>query len=73
MRKDGWRLVEVKTGREVNVGEVLTDFRGKTGDVLVDAYPPRAAPSEGKVEIEGGSIYYAGVYGLRWLLEPENV
>ncbi len=73
MRKAGWRLVEVKTGREVEFGEVLTDLRGKREDVLTGGEPPRHSGSTGRVHIEGGNSFYPSVYGLQWLPEPEAV
>jgi len=73
MRKAGWRLVEVKTGREVEVGDLLTDFRGNREDVLMDGQPPANQSSTGRVEIQGGNSFYPSVYGLQWLPEVDHV
>ena len=70
MRIGNWKLIEKATEREVELGEVIIDFRGLTGP-LEDATPPRFEGSSGRVRSEGAE-YYPSVYGLAWVKEEQG-
>lgn len=63
------KLVHVKTGKEVEVGDKVKDFRGDPA-VVTGWTPPRKPASEGhiRVKINGHEMeYYAGVYDTEWI------
>jgi hypothetical protein len=64
-----WKLISEKTGREINVGDVLTTFRGERV-TLIGMQPPHKLEASGKVVCEDlnrrDSVWYAGVVGERY-------
>lgn len=68
-----YKLVDEKTGREIQLNETLTDFRGDTA-VLTGLEPPHKPSASGKVVVlegDGTRLYYAGVYGLKYIKVEE--
>ncbi len=62
-------LVHDSTGRPVEIGELLTDFRGDTA-YLTGIETPRHAGSTGRVRVQVGTWsreYFPGVYNLTWV------
>ena len=49
------RLIETRTGREVQAGDTMPDFRGEP-HIVRDWYA-RPAPSTGRVTTDKGSFY----------------
>lgn len=58
------RLINEKTGIEVKVGDVLTDFRGDTA-VFRSFAEPHKPSSSGKVYTDGLGGKYPQVFGLK--------
>jgi hypothetical protein len=45
------RLVDEKTGKPITIGDLVTTFRGETGN-LVGAEPPTTSGSTGRVRVQ---------------------
>lgn len=61
-----FKLVNAKTGKEVDLPATLHDFHGEKAK-LVDARPPHKPESEGFVcHRHLGGRNYVSVYGLKW-------
>lgn len=65
------KLVDEKTGKQVNENEVVIDFRGDKS-ILISANPPRHSASEGKayvkcVDSDFKGEYYVSCFGLKWV------
>jgi hypothetical protein len=61
-----YRLVRESNGRQVHIGDRVTDHYGKTA-ILRSGEAPHKAGASGRVYLEDKSGgYYAHVYDLRW-------
>lgn len=64
VKKDGLVLVHARTGKVVNVDDVVLDFRGEA-ETVVGGEPPHKPGSTGRVFVKGGE-YYPSVFDLVW-------
>lgn len=64
---EGMYELQKKDGGTVNAGEKLKDFRGDT-EKLEGGQAPQGQGKEGYVYVTGNQRYYAGVFGLKWVL-----
>jgi hypothetical protein len=55
------KLVSIETGKEVKLGDSITDFRGDI-ETLQSMKPPHKSSSSGYV-----NDYYAGVYNCKFV------
>jgi hypothetical protein len=64
-----WKLINEKTGEEIQVGDTLTTFRGERV-TLIGVQPPHKPEATGKVVCEDrnhrDSVWYANVVGCRF-------
>lgn len=60
------KLVHKDTGKEVEVGDTVTSFRGDFATVRFFQKPHKPS-SSGKFTTGGGFEYYVGVFGLEWI------
>ena len=58
-------LIDEKTGKAAQVGDVLTDFRGDTS-TLTGMREPQHAGSSGRVFTDEGE-FFPSVFGLKWV------
>lgn len=68
MQVGQWTLVDEKTNSKINIGDLITSFRGEVRECL-GGCPPHKPGSSGYVYVNGNARYYVGVYGLKWILE----
>ena len=64
----GWSLL-TKDGKPVIEGSTHTNFRGETA-VITGGRSPHKPSSSGFIHTAAGGEYYAGVYDMKWELQP---
>ena len=62
----GMRLIHKNTGKLVEVGDTITNFRGEE-TVIKSFSEPHKPSSQGKVFTATGYEYYVGVYDMKWV------
>jgi hypothetical protein len=68
------KLIDLKTGKEVKIGDTVTDFRGDKAE-LTGIYPPRHSNSSGRVTVWDGKMtgeYFPSVFGCQIVEEQDT-
>lgn len=67
------KLVSIKTGEEVHVGEVIPDGQGSYGRLL-NTQPPSCYNPLGYIVVDESRrtvLFYPSAYGLEFISEPD--
>lgn len=69
----GWKLINETTGVPIEIGSVVTTFRGETAK-LIALSPPRRPGSSGRVTVAsaewlGEREFFPGVIGAKFVTE----
>lgn len=64
MQIGNWQLVHETTGKPVNVGDIITSFRG-IEYLCTGGMPPHHSGSTGRIMADDGE-FFPGVFGCKW-------